>query len=35
MRRLALDPMGVLLFFGIAEAPAEDLAVRGRLTAVR
>jgi hypothetical protein len=35
MRRLGLDPMSVLLFFGIAEAPADDLPVRRRLTAVR
>jgi len=35
MRRLGLDPMSVLLFFGLAEAPADDLAVRRRLTALR
>jgi len=26
--RLGLEPMSVLLFFGLAEAPADDLAVR-------
>jgi hypothetical protein len=28
MRRLSLEPMSVLLFFGVAEEPADELSVR-------